>query len=84
MTLATAARKIAPHGPGGLASLGAEPDPTGTQYAALRKRREHLKIELIWIDYSSMPQGERNGEEAKEFKRMLPNITKALRFRRTC
>jgi len=36
-------------------------------------------IELVWVDYSCMPQRERNGQEAarelrEEFKAMLPNI----------
>ena len=52
-----------------------DPDPEGIQYAELRKfLMERPEIELVWIDYSCMPQGERTDKEKSEFKTMLPNI----------
>ena len=51
------------------------PDPEGIQYAELmRYLKDRPGIELVWIDYSSMPQGKRTDEEKSEFKLMLPNI----------
>ena len=52
-----------------------QPDPGGDQ---LREIRSHLhlnpQIELVFYDYSSMPQGRKLPHEQLEFKRMLPNI----------
>ena len=52
-----------------------EPDPTGEQLRAVRAYLvSNPRIELLFYDFSSMPQRERLPHEHLEFSRMLPNI----------
>jgi len=53
----------------------AHPDPHGVQLSVIKRRLSALPdVELLWIDYSCMPQGQRSDAEQIEFQMMLPNI----------
>ena len=52
-----------------------DPDPLRKQLAVINERLVALPdVELVWIDYSCMPQGKRTETEHAEFTMMLPHI----------
>ena len=53
-----------------------QPDREGEQFAAIKTHLlANTAIELVWIDYNSMPQGQNKLDwEKAEFAVMLPNI----------
>ena len=51
------------------------PDGLGVQAQAVQEYlQRHPGIELVWYDYSCMPQGEKTALEQVELRAMLPNI----------
>ena len=53
----------------------AHPDPSGEQLRSLAAfLRGHPEIELVFYDYSSLPQGKLQGHPGREYLLALPNI----------
>ena len=53
-----------------------DPDTKGAQLAAVKVHlQEHKDIELVWFDFTSMPQGQnKTDSQTREFGTMLKNV----------
>ena len=52
-----------------------DPDPEGAQCALLRRYLdEHPRVQFVWLDYCSLPQGTRTEEEQREFDKTLQQV----------